>query len=602
MLLLDLITLIARLRISVDKRPGGELANRGATSDFEEGIYTLSCSVIQMIVSRRTCVPISLILLLLSCSTEERPAGPESAYNIVWITVEDMSPRLAAFGDSTAYTPNIDRLAKEGVRYTNVFSVSGVCAPSRSSIITGMYPTTIGAQHMRNHRRTSAIADITDPELLAIPTYEAVPPAGVKCFPEYLRAAGYYCTNNRKTDYQFTPPVTAWDESSRQSHWRNRPDPTQPFFAVFNSNITHESQVWSRADEPMRVDPASIEVPPYYPDHPVVRRDISRHYSNIEVMDTFVGTILDELEEDGLLDSTIVFFFSDHGDGLPRMKRWVYDSGLHVPLIIRWPDGQEAGTTNDELISFIDFAPTMLSLTGLPIPDYMQGQPFLGNQKARERAYIFAAKDRMDPARDNARAVRDLRYKYIRNYMPERPYVEFLPYRDRMGLMQVLHSMHAAGTLEGPQKLWFRSEKPVEELYDTLEDPHEINNLASEPEYRDKLEELRTAHENWKQETKDWGLIPETELKNQLWPPDGTQPVTAGVQFVLPDSVFDDHVQVELRSATEGASIAYAMDSTHAWQLYTEPFTVSSSSVLYAQAIRIGYKHSPIASVELIKQ
>ena len=537
------------------------------------------------------------VLLCTSLSCSQGDALPTERYNVLWITVEDMSPRLAAFGDSAAYTPNLDRLAAEGIRYTHVFSVSGVCAPSRSAIITGMYPTTIGAQHMRTMRRTSAIADITDPELLAIPTYEAVPPPEVKCFPEYLRATGYYCTNNAKEDYQFARPITAWDASSSEAHWRNRPNPDMPFFAVFNSNITHESQVWSRADEPMRVDPVTLEIPPYYPDHPIVRRDLGRHYSNIELMDQWVGELLEDLEEDGLLDKTIIFFFSDHGDGLPRGKRWLYDSGLHVPLIIRWPDKRGAGTTNDELISFIDLAPTMLSLAGIDLPGYLQGQPFLGPAKAEPRSYIFAAKDRMDPAMDNARAVRDHRFKYIRNYMPERPYVEFLPYRDRMGLMQVLHEMHGAGTLEGPQMLWFSPSKPLEELYDTQADPYEINNLAEQPVYQDKLEELRKEHENWKQETEDWGLIPETELKKKLWPPEGDQPVTDTVAFAFQDSVFAEAMKVELSSSTVGASIAYAIDSTASWQLYTGPLTISETSTVFAQAIRIGYQHSPVSSV-----
>ena len=559
-------------------------------------------NVIQMIVARTTCVPFFLILLCVSCANPRQESSTQSLPNIVWITVEDMSPRLAAFGDSTVFTPNIDRLAAEGVRYSNVFSISGVCAPSRSAIITGMYPTSIGAQHMRNMRRTSAIADITDPELLAIPTYEAVPPPEVKCFTEYLRAKGYYCTNNRKEDYQFTRPVTAWDESSGQAHWRNRPDPDKPFFAVFNTNITHESQVWSRADEPMRVDPAALDVPPYYPDHPVVRRDLGRHYSNIELMDQFVGNILSDLEEDGLLENTIVFFFSDHGDGLPRMKRWLYDSGLHVPLIIRWPDGRGAGTTSEELISFVDFAPTMLSLTGVPIPNHLHGQAFLGDQKAPERTYVFAAKDRMDPVMDNARAVRDKRFKYIRNYMPEKPYVGFLPYRDRMELMRVMQAMNKAGTLEGPQRLWFSPTKPIEELYDTVEDPHEINNLAEDPGFIDKLNELRTAHEKWKNETNDLGLIPETELKKKLWPPNGTQPETASVQFILPDSAFSQRVDIELVSDTEGASIAYRIDTTSTWQLYTEPLRITTPTTLYAQAIRIGYKHSTVSSIELTQR
>ncbi len=212
-------------------------------------------------------------------------------------------------------------------------------------------------------------------------------------------------------------------------------------------------------------------------------------------MDQRVGEILDELEEAGLLDETIVFFFSDHGDGLPRMKRWIYDSGLRVPFIIRWPDGRGAGTVNDELVSFVDLAPTMLSITGLPIPDHLQGQSFLGEQKAPPRKYVFAARDRMDPAIDNMRAVRDRRFKYIRNYMPERPYVQFLPYRDRMGIMQVLLEMDATGALEGPERLWFRKTKPLEELYDTEVDPHEIDNLAEDPDYAEKLAELRAAHE-----------------------------------------------------------------------------------------------------------
>lgn len=545
---------------------------------------------------RSTFVLWGLLLLCLPGCSEPDTIQPENRPNIVWITVEDMSPRLAAFGDSTASTPNIDRIASEGVRYTNVYSVSGVCAPSRAALITGMYPTTIGAQHMRTMSRTSAIADIKDPELLAIPTYEAVPQPEVKCFTEYLRAEGYYCTNNPKEDYQFRRPITAWDASGREAHWKNRIDKDAPFFAVFNSNITHESQVWQRADEPVRIDPTAVELPPYYPDHPIVRRDLARHYSNIELMDQWVGGILDELEDAGLLDNTIIFFFSDHGDGLPRMKRWVYDSGLHVPLIIRWPDGRNAGSINDDLISFIDFAPTMLSLIGQPIPAHLQGQAFLGDQKAQPRSYIFAARDRMDPAIDNMRAVRDKRFKYIRNYMPERPYVQFLPYRDRMGLMQTLLEMNEAGTLAGPEQLWFRKTKPLEELYDTESDPHEINNLANDPAYAEKLTELRTAHEAWKRETNDWGLIPETELKKRLWPPNGEQPVTARVTFKQ-EMLDDTSTSVTLHSATEGASIAYTInDKTH-WRLYTQPVELRKEDMLYAQAIRIGYAHSPVDSV-----
>jgi hypothetical protein len=269
-----------------------------------------------------------------------------------------------------------------------------------------------------------------------------------------------------------------------------------------------------------------------------------------------------------------------------------------VPFIVRWPDGRGAGTVNDELISFVDFAPTMLSITGLPIPEHLQGQPFLGERKAPPRSYVYAARDRMDPAIDNMRAVRDLRFKYIRNYMPERPYVQFLPYRDRMELMQVLLEMDAADALEGPQRLWFRKTKPVEELYDTENDPHEIDNLAEDPAYEAKLSELRAAHERWKAETNDWGLIPEPELKKRLWPPDGVQPVTAAVEFEterLPDGNF----RAALRSATEGASIAYAIDDSAHWKLYVEPVRLEAGQKLYARANRIGYAQSRLDSLQV---
>src|SRR5690606_14719744 len=311
-----------------------------------------------------------LSCFVFACSSPKIEKGQENSItgekpNVLWITVEDMSPHLPSFGDSTVATPHIDRLAKEGIRYSNFFSVSGVCAPSRAAIATGMYPTTIGAMHMRTMRRTSSLDMISDPELLAIPTYEAVPPAEVKVFTEFLRKEGYYCTNNSKTDYQFAVPITAWDENSNKGHWRNRPSDA-PFFAVFNITTTHESQVWERKDQPIQVDPASVPLPPYYPDSPIIRKDIARNYDNIRVMDEQVGAIMQELEEDGLLENTIVFFYSDHGSGLPRSKRWVYDSGIKAPLIIRFPDKQKQGTVDEQLISFIDLAPTMLSLLKLP--------------------------------------------------------------------------------------------------------------------------------------------------------------------------------------------------------------------------------------------
>ncbi len=255
----------------------------------------------------------ALVLIAHGHAANNRP-------NIVWLTCEDMSARLGCYGDFTVPTPNIDAIAKEGIRYTNCYGVYGVCAPNRHTLITGMYPTSTGAMAMRAWKRTSALAEIKDPAVLAIPTYEATPAPKVRCFTEYLRAAGYYCTNNSKTDYQFKPPVTAWDESSDKAHWRNRPTMDVPFFAVFNCVLTHESGTFEQRS-PIVTDPAKLVLPPYYPDTPVVRRDVARHYDNIVELDRWVGERIAELREAGLDDNTLVFFFSDHGDGLPRMKR-----------------------------------------------------------------------------------------------------------------------------------------------------------------------------------------------------------------------------------------------------------------------------------------
>jgi arylsulfatase A-like enzyme len=517
--------------------------------------------------------------------------------NILWITVEDMSPRLASYGDPTASTPRLDRLAAEGVRYTRAFGTYGVCAPNRHTLILGMYPNSTGAMAMRTWKRTSAIADITDPALLAIPTYEATPPPEARCFTEYLRGAGYFCTNNAKTDYQFQDPVTAWDESGREAHWRNRPDASAPFFSVFNFTVTHESGTFE-ARSPAVTDPAAVTLPPYYPDTPIVRRDLARHYDNIVAMDALVGRVLDELQEDGLAESTVVFFFSDHGDGLPRMKRWVYDSGLHVPMFIRFPDGAGAGTTNDELVSFVDFAPTVLSLAGVPVPAHMQGQAFLGSQKAKPREYVYASRDRMDPAPETIRAVRDARFKYIRNYRPDLPYFGFIPYRDRAGVMQEILRLTAEGTL-GPDQwqLWART-KPLEELYDTEADPHEIHNLASDPAHLAKLAELRRAHLKWTEEVGDLGHIPESELIRRLWPPDGVQPTTAD-PVIASKTGGGDTRRVHITCDSEGASVVYRLGAEDRWLLYTTPFSVPAGATVWSQANRLGWKHSRVVSTTL---
>jgi uncharacterized sulfatase len=343
-------------------------------------------------------------------------------------------------------------------------------------------------------------------------------PPTVKCFPEYLREAGYFCTNNVKTDYQFDVPKGVWDENSAKAHWRHRAA-GQPFFAVFNFVVTHESQARAtpehhakntqRLKPEDRHDPDHAPLPPYYPDTPSVRRNIANHFDDMTAMDLAAGDLLRELDEAGVADETIVFFFSDHGRGLPRGKRWLYDSGTRVPLLIRWPGKLAPGTVRDELVAFVDMAPTVLSLVGLEIPAYVQGQAFLGPRAAPPREYVYAARDRMDERFDIIRAVRDHRYKYIRNYEPWKPYAQHVSYGDEMETMQDWRRLAAEGKLVGPQKLFMAPTKPLEELYDCETDPHEINNLVHDSGQHANLERLRAEHMRWMRATHDLAFVPE---------------------------------------------------------------------------------------------
>jgi N-sulfoglucosamine sulfohydrolase len=530
-----------------------------------------------------------LVLSGISCrqvSESEMTGNPLPMHpNILWISCEDISPHLGCYGDSLVHTPNLDRLASEGIRYTNVFTSAPVCAPCRSGIITGMYQTTIGTQHMR-----------TSHEAENLPTpYEAVPPHYVKTFTEYLRAAGYYCTNNFKTDYQFGTPLTAWDECSNTAHYKNRPSKDMPFFAVFNIEVTHESKNWD-SPAPVTTDPSLVEVPPYYPDNKTVRRNIARLYDNIAKLDSIVGKILKELDEEGLTENTVVFFWSDHGDGLPRAKRWLYDAGTRIPLIIRWPGYINKDRVSGRLISSVDFGPTVLSVAGINVPAHMQGKPFMGSHVQKPRNYVFSARDRIDESYDMVRSVRDNRYRYIRNYYPLKPYVLWVPYRDRMPIMQELLRLHAEGKLEGPQKLWLADTRPPEELYDCETDPWQVNNLAYDPAYKDILKRMSTRLDRWISKTKDMGSIAETEMVNNMWP-GGVQPVTAEPVFLIYSNEYPG--MVSLYCATQGASIAYSTDSTDnaSWKLYTGPIRPGRGrTLLRAKAIRYGYKESKEAS------
>jgi N-sulfoglucosamine sulfohydrolase len=530
--------------------------------------------------------------------TSRAPARP----NIVWISNEDMSPRLGAYGDALARTPNLDRLAKASIRFTNAFTTAPVCAPSRAAIITGMHQNAIGAQHMRTTE--DRVAELPGP-------YLAVPPFYVKAFPEYLRAAGYFTSNRAKTDYQFAVPFTIWDDLGPKAHWRHRPDNTQPFFSVFNLMVTHESQIFptspARKGKPLVTDPAKIVVPPYYPDTPVVRKELARMYDNIADMDGQVGEILRELDEDGLAENTIVFYWSDHGDGVPRAKRSLYDSGLRVPLMIRWPrsliPAVGPGTVSDQLVTFVDLAPTVLALAGVAIPTHLQGRVLVGPSAGPEPEFIFAARDRMDIEYDMMRSARDKRFLYIRNFQPELPYAGHIIYRNQSDIMQEWLRLQAERKLTGPAALWMRTHRPAEELYDTKADPYQIENLADNPAHRATLERMRHALTEWMARIGDQGLINEAEMIQRMWP-GGVQPQTAQ-PYIVPRRSTDDPARVDtlrfkepfevvIYMPTQGASIGYTMDEgpNAKWRLYTGPILVDHPMTIRAKAIRYGYKES----------
>ncbi|QDU79509.1 Arylsulfatase [Polystyrenella longa] len=491
---------------------------------------------------------LAFTLLFLGVSSDSSAAEKENIPvrpNILWISCEDISPHLGCYGDPHANTPNLDQLATEGTRYTHAFTTAGVCAPCRSAIITGVYQSALGTHHMRCNAKL---------------------PESIKPFPMYLREAGYYCTNKSKQDYQFPTPKGTWDVSSnkKEAHWRNRKEKDQPFFAVFNFTGCHESgiantnkyqKVTKNLTAAERQDARQLTtLPPYYPDTPVIREDWKRNYELITAMDHWAGDLIAQLQEDGLYENTIILFWSDHGVGLPRAKRWLYDSGTHIPLITRIPeqfrmDGQgEPGTVNDQLVSSIDFGPTVLKLAGVEIPENIQGQPFIGSDLPAPRDYVYGARDRMDERYDIIRMVRDKKYKYIRNYEPWKPILEYVSYLEQGATMSNMRDLHEAGELPPKIDNLFTEPKAIEELYDCEADPHEMTNLANHLEYHEVLARMRNEHLRWMKEVRDLGLIPEPILHERR--------AQLGSEYAIlrqPDSLeYMDQLLMYSKAATQG--------------------------------------------------
>lgn len=541
--------------------------------------------------------------LIAHFAVAETEAHAHQQPNILWLSVEDMSPWIGPYGDHTVPTPNLDRLAREGVVYDNAFATSPVCAPARSSLITGMFCTRIGTMQMRNGKPSSA-AVAKDPEAYKnIPGYEGLPPAFVRCFPEHLRAAGYYCTNNSKKDYQFKEPITVWDESSRKAHWKNRGH-DQPFFAVFNHTGTHESQAFPKSKRrPQVVGPEDVSLPSFYPDTPSVRDAVARTYNNIAEMDAWVGEQLTELERAGLLDNTVVIYFSDHGVGLPRGKRSCFDTGTRVPLIVRHPNRHGAGSRNKRVVSFIDFGPATLSLAGIKPDRRLDGTPFLGPHAFERDDYrhghAYANADRFDSVYDRSRTVSDGRYRYTKNFVTALPYIIRNACREQLPMTADIYALEESGPQKAEQWQMAARKRPTEEFYDSQQDPWEVKNLIDSPEHQERIAALRRQLEAWITDTGDLGFIlPETKLvSDTIWPPTGEQPTTPPAEISEKVLERDDFsfFSVTLSCPDTGASIGYRLsqtkDHTGSWQVYTGPVDVPGHlRFIEVQTHRIGHK------------
>lgn len=441
-------------------------------------------------------VAVFLAFGMLSATTAVRCEEP-SKPNILWLVSEDNSTFLGCYGDALARTPTIDKLSREGITYERCFA-QPVCAPSRFALITGMFAVSCGpAEHMRASGKI---------------------PAWLKGFPSFLREAGYYATNNAKTDYNSPiEPAKTWDASGKQAHYRNRKDPAQPFFSVFNHEVTHESCLFPENGPQLTgapTDPAKVRIPPYQPDTPEIRTDWARYYDCISALDDQIAQKLKDLAASGLAENTIIFYYADNGGVLPRSKRFLQQSGTHVPLIVYYPPKWQhlapdrPGSRISDPVSFVDFAPTVLSLAGVKAPDTMQGRAFAGQSKAAPNEFVFCTRDRMDERYDMIRSVVDKRWLYIRNYRPDLPYVQRLAYQFRARGYQSWARVAVEGKLTKATAM-FWGEKPTEELYDMPSDPDSVNNLAQDPSCKEVLERMRAALRRHTLEVVDNGFIPE---------------------------------------------------------------------------------------------
>ena len=463
----------------------------------------------------KNLISLILILLFIGCSNLEKP-------NIIWITIEDQSQYLLPFnGNDDISLPNLQKIADESFIFENMYSVYPVCAPARSAIITGMYPNSIGTHNMRTmaysyYKKNGNFGERNENEkVLGIPRYSSKLAESIKTFPSILRENGYLTYNKDKGDYNFIISDSTWSEFGTNKKITKA---DSPIFAVYNYNVTHESSMWQRDKEPLMVDPKDLKIiPPIFPDDSIVRHSLAVNYSNLIEMDRQVGKLVNQLKQEDLYDDSYIFFYSDHGGPFPRHKRAIYETGTKVPFFVKLPKGKKEKIDTNEFLSFIDFAPTVLSIAGIEVPSFLQGKAFLGKYNDdSKREYLFTASDRFDENPDRIRAVRDDKFKYIRNYFPENSHALNVAYRRQMVLMRHLTSLHLQGKLSKEHDLWFRVPKLREELYDLENDPFELNNLSEKPEYSNQLNNLSKVLDDWIKEIDDLGRIPETELYKMI--------------------------------------------------------------------------------------
>ena len=451
-----------------------------------------------------------LLTFSILCSADVRAARAPGRPNIVWISLEDITPMMGCYGDMYARTPVFDGLSAEGIRYTHAHSIAPVCSTSRSSIITGMYPSSLGTHHHRSN--------------------VGKPPTFVKMLPNLMSESGYYTSNNAKKDYNIRGDQ--WHESSSQAHWRNRPDKEQPFFSVFNFGECHSSI--TKIDESVIVqqrlnrlqpkdfhDPADAPIPPYHPDVPEFRKAWSRYYDAVTQVDYRAGEIIQQLKDDELWEDTIVFVWADHGVGMPRGKHNAWEQGTHVPLIVRFPKKYQhlapsgPGSVIKELVTLMDLGPSTLTLAGEQPPSWMQGRVLFcksGSSEIRYPDFIIGMRDRLDSRYEMVRSIRDQRFRYQRNFYPHLPYKPHEDYEFNAPILKKWVALARAGKLTGPQAMMNLRFKPIEELYDSDRDPHLINNVIDDPHYADVVQLMRRRLHEWMFKTRDLGILDETEI------------------------------------------------------------------------------------------